>query len=1193
MNTEQILLRLKESLTGPEGILTITGLLGTSSAWLIARLLRSIDRPILWITPHQRDAEQVVADLSFFSDFPVLLYPCRDSLPFVPLLPSTETTCQKIAVLYRLATEGGPGVAVAPVQALTELTLPPKTLLSHVEYLQMGEEVDREGLLKWLIESGYEHSSVVQSRGEFCIRGSLLDIFPPLTSLPVRIDFFGDFVEEMRLFDPLTQRSTENLNELVVLPAHEFILSQSLIEAAQERLIKEAEKYAWPAQKIHEILQQLEDKRLVEGQEALLPIFYPRSASLLDYIPQQAPLIFDRPEEIEAALSNYWKGTKQTYESALEEHRVLAPLQSYLSGPEEVSGQIGRHTCWLFRDVKPLAKQVSKGSPFDFPVPGTQELEIKTGMPESPLVPGGAWKGRDFIGPTLDRLKDWIEEGNRVVLVVPGRRQGQRMIELLSYHEIIENETDISMSSAPLIDDPMLPGLTICIGQISGGFVLPSEALIVLTEEELMGTQARRTKAHKRKRTAVESLTFEDLKPGQLVVHRDHGVGFYQGLVRIEAAGIQGEFLLLEYRDRDRLYLPVDRLGLIQKYIGIEGRAPRIDRLGSSSWQLTKQKVKKSIYEIAHELVELYALRKVSKGLAFSAPDAMFRQFEVAFPYEETRDQATSIEEILSDMQEPKPMDRLLCGDVGYGKTEVAMRASFKAVEDGKQVAILVPTTLLAEQHERTFRRRFQQFPVTVEAISRLKTRQRQREILARASQGQIDILIGTHRLLQPDVKFKDLGLLIVDEEHRFGVRHKERLKRLKQSVDCLTLTATPIPRTLQLSLLGIRDISVINTPPRDRIPIKTFMAEFDDSLIKEVIEREISRGGQVFFVHNRIKGIYRLAEYIQRLVPKARIEVVHGQMEPDELEEVMIRFVRGEVDCLVCTTIIESGLDIPSANTMIINRADRLGLADLYQLRGRVGRANEQAYAYLLAPCMSDLGKESIKRLKAIMELSVSGGGFRLAMKDLQIRGAGNILGVSQSGSIADVGYELYLDLLQRAIDDFKGLPQKEEIDPEVNLGIPAFIPEEYVPDVEQRLLLYRRMAHLKDGNEDADFLMELKDRFGTVPEEVASLLGVIGIKRSLRLVNVIRLDRTTADKKRRIVLTFGPEGPSHLDRLIKTVQQDRQWRLLPDGRLIVPLIKSDKKDGDDLEGVRQTLQVILKMATKNEYIHPNRTLN
>ncbi|NOR04897.1 MAG: transcription-repair coupling factor [Deltaproteobacteria bacterium] len=1195
MNTEQALLKLRESLAKPESVLTLTGLLGTSSAWLIARLLKSVNHPILWITPLQKEAEQVASDLSFFSDFPVLLYPCHDSLPFVPLLPSTETISQRISTLYRLSTEDGPAVVVAPAQALVELTVPPEILLNHVEYLQKGEEVDREKLLKWLIDSGYEHCAIVQSRGEFSIRGGLLDIFPPLTTLPVRIDFFADFVEEMRLFDPLTQRSTEDLNELVILPAHELIFSRSMLESIHEKLVERAAKYNLPARRVHEILQQLEARRLVEGHEALLPLFYPKPASVLDYIPQQTPLLIDRPEEVKRALENYWKGAEQTYESAINEHRIFSPLESLLSDPEQLSKQIRDHTCWLFQDInvyrslpnssitKSPNHQItkSKGSSFNLPASNIQELEIKSSKPDLTLMLGSAKRGIDLIGPVLDRLKDWIEAGERIVLVVPGRRQGQRMIELLSYHELISDEARPPILSAPLTNDPAEPGLMICTGQLTSGFALPGEAYIVLTEEELLGARAGRTRGPGREKTTVSDLTFEDLKPGQPIVHRDHGVGLYKGLVRIETGGVPGEFLFLEYRGGDKLYLPVDRLGLVQKYIGIEGRVLRLDRLGSSSWQLAKQKVKKDIYEIAHELVELYASRKVSKGFDFSPPDAMFRQFEASFPYEETRDQAASIEEVLSDMQEPRPMDRLLCGDVGYGKTEVAMRAVFKAVEDGKQVAILVPTTLLAEQHERTFIQRFQRYPVTVEALSRLKTRQKQREILAGISQGRVDILIGTHRLLQPDVKFKDLGLLIVDEEHRFGVKHKERLKRLKQTVDCLTLTATPIPRTLQLSLLGIRDLSTINTPPRDRIPVKTFMAEFDDSLIKEAIEREISRGGQVFFVHNRIKGLYRLAEHIQRLTPDARIEVIHGRMKPDELEEIMIRFVRGDIDCLMCTTIIESGIDIPSANTTIINRADKLGLADLYQLRGRVGRAGEQAYAYLLIPRISEMGKESIKRLKAIMELSVSGGGFRLAMQDLQIRGAGNILGVSQSGSIAEVGYELYLELLQKAIDEFKGLPQKDEIDPEVNLGIPAFIPEEYVPDVEQRLLLYRRMARLEDNEKDTDFSLELRDRFGPMPEEVASLLKVMGIKRTLRLLNVIRLDRNFSNKKERIVLGFGPEGPPHSEKLVEAVQKNRQWRLLPDGRLIISP-EFVEKDGDSLASIRQTLQVLLKMATK-----------
>ncbi|RPI50130.1 MAG: hypothetical protein EHM49_08940, partial [Deltaproteobacteria bacterium] len=515
-----------------------------------------------------------------------------------------------------------------------------------------------------LIDSGYENSAIVQSRGEFSIRGGLLDIFSPLTALPVRIDFFGDFVEEMRLFDPLTQRSTEDLNELVILPVNELIFSQSMLESVHEKLVERAAEYKLPARRVHEILQQLEARRLVEGYEALLPLFYPKPASVLDYIPQQTSLLIDRPEEVERALENYWKGAEQTYESALGEHRVFSPLESLLSDPEQLSKQIRDHTCWLFQDINlygslPNSSIIkSKGSSFNLSASNIQEIEIKSSKPDLTLMPGSAKKGIDLIGPVLDRLKDWIEAGERIVLVVPGQRQGQRMIELLSYHEIFSDEARPPILLSPLTNDPAEPGLMICTGQLSSGFALPGEAYIVLTEEELLGARARRTRSPGREKTTVSDLTFEDLKPGQPIVHRDHGVGLYKGLVRIETGGVPGEFLFLEYRGGDKLYLPVDRLGLVQKYIGIEGRALRLDRLGSSSWQLTKQKVKKDIYEIAHELVDLYASRKVSKGVDFSPPDALFRQFEASFPYEETRDQAASIEEVLSDMQEPRPMDR-------------------------------------------------------------------------------------------------------------------------------------------------------------------------------------------------------------------------------------------------------------------------------------------------------------------------------------------------------------------------------------------------------------------------------------------------------------------------------------------------------------------------------------------------------
>jgi transcription-repair coupling factor (superfamily II helicase) len=1181
MNSEQILLHLKDSLASARtDVIELTGLAGSCPAWLMARLLRTVSRPVLWVASDLKEAERTAVDLSAFTDVPVLVYPCHDSLPFVPLVPSSETIAQRIAALYHLATEDGPSVVVAAAQSLAEYTIPPSVLLNHVEYLQAGEEVEREALVRWLIDAGYEHTAVVQASGEFSVRGGILDLFPPSNSLPVRVDFLGDLVEEMRLFDPLSQRSAGDIQELAVLPAREIFLSQDLVEAAQERLVERAARYEWPARRIHELLQQLEARRLVEGQQALLPLVYAEPATIFDYLPDGAPVLIDQSEAVDRAVKTFWETAESTYDAAYHDHRVLYPLNSLLADPTDLERRIGQRTRWILRDLKIDAPR--NHLPFRPADAEPEQLEIRSSLPDLPLFGGGPRKGEDPLAPVFERLKDWIENGDRVVIFVPGERQGKRIASLLAHYQVLDEADGGPPSySAPLIEDPARSGLWIYCGQLSRGFTLPHEALVLVTEEELLGIREQGQKRKKKKTAALGDLTFEDLRPGQAIVHRDHGVGLYQGLVRLEAGGVPGEFLHLEYRAGDRLYLPVDRLGLIQKYVGVEGREPHLDKLGGSSWQLTKQKVKKAIYEIAHELVDLYAARKVREGFAFSPSDTMFRQFEAAFPYEETRDQATSIEEVLSDMGEPRPMDRLLCGDVGYGKTEVVMRAAFKAVEDGKQVAVLVPTTLLAEQHERTFRRRLQRFPVTVEALSRLKSRKEQKATLAKLSQGTVDVIIGTHRLLQADVAFRDLGLLVIDEEHRFGVKDKERLKRLRQTVDCLSLTATPIPRTLQLSLLGLRDLSVINTPPRDRLPIKTFMAEFDDALVKEAIGREVERGGQVFFVHNRIKGIHRLAEHIRALVPGSRVEVAHGQMEPAELENVMIRFVRGEVDCLVCTTIIESGIDIPSANTMIINRADGLGLADLYQLRGRVGRAGEQAYAYMLVGRVSDLGKESLNRLRAIMELSVAGGGFRLAMQDLKIRGAGNILGISQSGQIAEVGYELYLDLLHSAVEELKGVPVREEIDPEVNLRIPAFIPEDYVSDVEQRLLLYRRMARLADDEETREFVMELRDRFGEMPGEVGSLLEVMGIKRTLRSINVIRLDRSGVGGEDRLILTFGPSGPPDAERLIAEIQKHKALRLLPDGRLIMRLALKEK-ESRPLINVRLALHALGEKATR-----------
>lgn len=1179
VNTTQAIAALRQSLEPLGQILSVRGLTGAAPAWLIARTMDRIERPLLWVTSSLQRAEQVAADLAFFSKFPVVIYPPHEALPFVPLLSPPKVVAQRLAALYRLATDQTLLAVVAPASALLQLTIPPAVLLKHVEYMLEGEEVDRNALLAWLLSMGYERTAMVQNPGEFSVRGGLLDIFTPLFSHPLRLDFCGDFLEEIRAFDPLTQRSNERLKEAILLPAQELIYTEEFCESAQDRFLQQANEYQWPATRVHEALQQIEARRIVEGQHTLMPLFYDHASTPLVFLPTHAPVLIDEPEAVSRELADFWASARATYEVARTEHRVLTPLEELLAQPIAVENEWGNHTRWLFQELP-------KGSPCP---PLGDALELTCRRPEIPVPASGHRPGEDLLGPILDRVAGWLGSGDRIVLAVPGERHGRRLDELLRSRDLVPSDGPLPIRQSPLTTDPDRPGIEIWCGPLSAGFILPGEALLVVTEEELLGIRARRPTRRQEQRRTIGELAFEELVPGQPVVHRDHGIGLYQGLVHLEAGGIPGEFLLLEYRGGDRLYLPVDRLGLIEKYVGVEGRTPLLSRLGTSGWQLTKQKVKKAIYDIAYELVELYATRQVREGFAFSPPDALFRQFEATFPYEETPHQATAIEEVLDDLQSPRPMDRLICGDVGYGKTEVALRAAFEVVLGGKQVAVLVPTTILAEQHERTFRERFRNFPVEIGVLSRLKSRAEQKAVLEKLASGQIDIVIGTHGLIQGSVDFHDLGLLVIDEEHRFGVRHKERLKRLRQTVDCLTLTATPIPRTLQLSLLGLRDLSVMNTPPRDRLPVKTYLAEFEDLVIKDAIQRELQRGGQIYVVHNRVQGLARLAEHLQRLVPQARVELAHGQMPAGELEEVMLRFLRGAIDCLVCTTIIESGIDIPSTNTIIINRADRLGLADLYQLRGRVGRSNEQAFAYLLVPRLADLTGEAKRRLRAVMELTDLGGGFRLAMSDLQIRGAGNILGISQSGQIAEVGYELYLDLLQKAVEEIKGEPVREEIDPEVNLQISAYIPEGYVQDVEQRLRLYRRLARTTDASEVKELADELCDRYGPLPKELEALLELLAIKRRLRRLNVIRLDRsqprgfrTSATQDQQIVLTFGPNGPPDPSALLEAVQARKGWRFLPDGRLIIPIKSSDGED--PVVGVQKALRGLLETATRNQ---------
>jgi len=765
-----------------------------------------------------------------------------------------------------------------------------------------------------------------------------------------------------------------------------------------------------------------------------------------------------------------------------------------------------------------------------------------------------------------ERLAGWRRDGWRTAIVCHQQGQAERLLDLLEAHACQPSYHEGERFAT------LKPGeAAVLLGRISSGFRLPGEQLAVITEEEIFGQQApRRTRSTARARAALSSLA--QLREGDYVVHLDHGIGRYRGLLHMVLGTVEGDFLHLEYAGGDKLYLPVERIEKVQKYLGGEGAHPRLDRMGGAAWEKVKLKARAAIEELARDLLKVQALREMRQGHRYGEPGRDYREFEATFEYEETPDQLAAIEEVQADMSSQRPMDRLICGDVGYGKTEVAIRAAMRAVLDGRQVAVLVPTTVLARQHWESFRSRFKEFPVNVEMVSRFRTPAEVRATLERTAAGQIDILVGTHRLLQRDVRFKQLGLVIIDEEQRFGVSHKERLKQLRAEVDILTLSATPIPRTLHMSMVGMRDLSIIETPPVDRMAIRTYVTRFDDEVIRSAVLRELRRGGQVFFVHNRVESIGAMADYLRQLVPEARVAVGHGQMPEKDLEQVMVDFIAGESNVLLCTTIIENGIDIPRANTMIINRADCFGLSQLYQLRGRVGRSRQRAYAYLLIPGEAVLTADARERLRVLQELSELGAGFRVASHDLELRGAGDLLGARQSGQIAAVGFEMYTELLEETVAELQGLEREQRIDPEVRLGLSAFLPEEYVPDPNQRLLLYQRLARADQEREVYDMGDELRDRYGEIPPPARLLLEVMKLRVALKRLRIEGLEYDG----QRLVMAFHPQTPVPPEKILGLLQQDpARCSFSPDYRLTVKVGRLGAEEL--LAGAKKALQAFL----------------
>ena len=1074
--------RLLEELRKGEGLPALTGVTEAARPYVIAALAKALKQPFLVVVDDEAQANQMVESLKVFVEQPndVLCLPDRDALPYERLISDALTMQKRMQAMIALVEQERDVIAVCSARALTQPVMPPQELSAALYTLQVGHEVDLTLMLEHLFKLGYEPVAEVEEPGQFSHRGGIVDLFPPTLPRPVRVEFFGDEIESLRTFDQETQRSLNPIATCVIGPAREALpirgpeAVKELEQLHTEMLVSESEE-RWKRD-----LENLRQGLSFDDITFYLPYLH-NVTTMLDYLPRSGLLILDNAESIQNRIAELDEQAQEMKERFERDRENPPHLRDAHIGWNRLEPKIQQRRQLNFAGILSAVE-----GEFDAQLRGgTEQL-----MPNYSSANAYGGRLRAFVLDCRRALKN----RERVVIVTA---QARRMAEVLSDESILRDEA-IHVSPGTNIQAPPYAGtVTLIQGQLVEGWQSRSLALSVYTDTEIFGWSRRRNALRRKPVTPASFLA--EVNPGDYVVHQEHGIGRLEGLVKLNMTGVEREYLLIQYAGTDKLYIPTDQLDRVTRYISMGEAVPALSKLGTTEWTRVKSKVKESVQDIARELLRLYSEREASKGFAFS-PDSeqpWLQELEDAFPYEETPDQIRAIEEVKADMERPRPMDRLVCGDVGYGKTEVALRAAFKAVLDQKQVAILVPTTILALQHFNTFKERLEAFPVRVELLSRFRSEKEQKQVLEDLALGKVDIIIGTHRVLQKDVVFLDLGLLVVDEEQRFGVAHKERLKQLRHEIDVLTMTATPIPRTLHMSLVNLRDMSVIETPPQERLPIRTTIREYDEGLIREAILREIDRGGQVFFVHNRVQGIQVIAQKLQRLVPEARFVVGHGQMAEDQLERVMMDFSSGEYDVLISTTIIENGLDIPNANTIIVNNAAYFGLAQLYQLRGRVGRATQQAYSYFLYNKDAKLTQIQEKRLRAIFEATELGAGFRIAMKDLEIRGAGNLLGAEQSGFMNSVGFDLYCKLLAEAVQEVQG--KQVETAPagaSVDLPLDSYLPDEYIGDRTLKVNFYQRLANLSRPEQVDAMSAELNDRFGAPPPPVQNLLAMVRLK-------------------------------------------------------------------------------------------------
>ena len=1086
--------------------ISILGLVDVAKIQFASALLEQTNKKICIITYNEIQAKNLLKNLNYFNK-KVVYFPKKEIVTYDYDVESKDLIYERMDALNKIYTNEAQ-IIVTTIEACMQEMIAKKDLFSNIISFEFDKNYNFEEIKQKLVNLGYERVDLIEGKGQFSIRGDILDI--ALTeNKGVRIEFWGDEIDSIRYFNISSQRSIEEIRKINIYPAHEYVLNNSIDEVCK-KIEETKEDFPYLEEAINNDIEQIKSGNYISKIDKYIKCFYNQRNTILDYLLKDTITFVDEIGKVKARVNNILLDNKSLITVLLEKKKFVAQIIENLKDFEHIDIDLkNRQIVYLENQDLPLNRPNS----FSF-----------------------TYKELNFYKANTEALIEKIETGlndNKKIIVLAGNEESCNKLCNLLLEKNIPYKFEKKLEN-----DISNKGVLVTTGILSSGFECFDTGLIVITGEELFYSEKKKRKKAVSAFKQGEKVVFADLKPGDYVVHKTHGIGQFIGVNTIKTLDITKDYIKIKYKGEDYLYVPTNDLDNIRKYIGGGEAEPRLNKLGSKEWEKTKAKVKNNLREVAQNLIELYAKRKKAKGFAFTKDTPWQTQFENDFPYTETDDQLRCISEVKKDMEKPLPMDRLLCGDVGYGKTEVAMRAAFKAVMDQKQVAYLVPTTVLANQQYEAFKERMQEFPIRIELLNRFRTLKEQKEVIRKLKLGEIDIVIGTHRILSKDIEFKDLGLLIIDEEHRFGVKDKEKIKELKETIDVLTMTATPIPRTLHMSIVGIRDMSVIYEPPQNRKPVQTYVLEYDKEVIREAITKELERDGQVFYLFNNVEGIIRKADEVQDLVPEAKVGFAHGKMTGKELEDIMQEFVEGKINVLVCTTILESGIDIPNANTIIVENADRLGLAQLYQIRGRVGRSNSQAYAYITYKKEKMLSEIADKRLKAIKEFTEFGSGFKIAMRDLEIRGAGSLLGEIQHGHMDQVGYDTYCKLLDEVVKDMQGVEYQEEKDVQIDLNVSSYIPDEYIENTAQKIEVYQNIALSKNEEDIQDVIDEITDRYGNIPKELENLLDIARIKNLCKEKNIIKITQ----KQNNIVFFFNINDfdTAIIDVLVKEYKDD-----------------------------------------------------